>query len=454
MNVRQEYINKLRTPEEAVKIVKDNDWIDYTVAQGQPVLLDAALAKRKGEVKNVNCRGYFMFEPIRIVEDDPKHESFTYHSWYTAGIERKYWQQGLISFLPMFFRCQHLHYERGYTKVNVAMMCVGPMDDDGFFSLHFTCATAKPVLDAADVVIVEVNEHLPKVYGINERIAQGIDVTRIHISQVDYVVEGPHHPPVEIKSAPPTEAEIAIANYILPNIPDGAVLQLGVGGMPNVLGEYLANSDIKDLGCHTELMTDAFLKLYKQGKLTNYQKALHRGRSIFGLCAGSQELYDWVGNNPRIQTDLVSYINDPYIISQNPKQVSINGCITADIYGQVCSESSGTRQISGTGGQVDFIEGAMLSVGGHSFVCMTSVHKGKNGELKSNILPKFTEGDIITTPRAYTDYIVTEQGIANLIGKNTWQRAEEIIKLAHPDFRDELIRKAEKQGIWKQSNKR
>ena len=454
MNIKEEYRSKLRTPEEAVQIVKDNDWIDYTVAQGQPVLLDAALAKRKGELKNINCRGYFMFDPIQIVEQDPTHESFTYHTWYSGGIERKYWQNGLISFIPMFFRLQHLMYERHYCKVNVAMMCVGPMDDEGFFSLHFTCASAKPVLDSADVVILEVNEHLPKVYGINERIAQGIDVTRIHISQVDYIVEGPHNPPHEIKSPAPTPEEVKIAEFILPNIPDGAVLQLGVGGLPNILGEYLANSDLKDLGCHTELMTDAFYKLYKNGKLTNKEKPLHRGRSIFGLCAGSKELYDWVGNNPLVQTDLVGYINDPHIISKNPKQVSINGCVSADIYGQVCSETSGTRQISGTGGQMDFAEGAMLSVAGHCFLCMTSVHKDKDGNLKSNILPRFTAGDVITTPRAQTDFIVTEQGIVNLIGKNTWQRAEEIISLAHPDFREDLINEAEKQGIWRNSNKR
>jgi len=454
MNIKEQYKNKLRTPEEAVMVVKDGDWIDYTVSQGQPVLLDCALAKRKGELKDVNCRGYFMFEPIQIVEQDPERESFSYHSWYLGGREREYWKKGLISFIPMFFRVQELYYSRGYCKVNVAMMCVGPMDDEGFFSLHFTCATAKHVLDAADIVIVEVNEHLPKTYGINERIAQGYDVTRVHISEVDYIVEGEHHPPIEVKSPPANENEKKIASFILPEIKDGSVLQLGVGGMPNILGEELANSDIKDLGCHTELMTDAFYKLYKQGKLTNNRKELYRGRSIYGLCVGSKELYDWVGNNPKIQTDLVRHINDPYVISQNTNVICINGCVSADIYGQVCSESSGTRQISGTGGQVDFVEGALLSVGGRAFLCMNSVHEGRDGKLMSNVLPKFTEGDIITTPRAPINFMVTEQGKVDLTGKNTWERAELMISIAHPDFRDDLIKAAEKQGIWRQSNKR
>ena len=224
MSYFEEYKSKLRTPEEAVKVVKDGDWIDYTISQGQPVLLDAALAKRKGEVKDVNCRGYFMFEPLRIVEDDPEHESFTYHSWYTAGIERKYWNQGLIDHIPMIYHNQSSFYQLGYCKVNVAMICVSPMDDEGYFNLHFTVATSKPVLDAADIVIVEVNDYLPRVCNIKERLDQGIDANRIHISEVDYIVEGEHHPMVEIKSPPPSPEEVAIADFIAPEIPDRAVL--------------------------------------------------------------------------------------------------------------------------------------------------------------------------------------------------------------------------------------
>ena len=454
MSIHDEYRQKLRTPEEAVKVVKDGDWIDYTVSQGQPVLLDAALAKRKGELKDVKCRGYFMFEPLQIVEQDPERESFTYFSWYTAGIERKYWNKGLIGHTPMYFRFHSIFYDRGCTPVNVAMMCVAPMDDDGFFPLHFTCASAKPVLDAADIVIVEVNEHLPKTYPIPERVMQGVDATRIHISDVDYIVEGEHHKPIEILSPPPTPEEVKIAEQIIPEIQDGAVLQLGVGGLPNILGEYLADSDLKDLGCHTELITDAYLKLHKQGKLTNHLKQIYKDRCIFGLCAGSQELYDWVGENPHCQTDMVSHVNDPFIIGQNRNVLAINGCVSADLYGQVGSESVGTRHISGTGGQVDFAEGAMVSVGGKCFLCMNSTYKDKEGKLHSNILPHFTGGEIITTPRAIMNFVVTDQGKANLNGKNTWERAELMIGIAHPDFREDLIREAEKQGIWRQSNKR
>ena len=454
MSYFEEYKSKLRTPEEAVQVVKDGDWIDYTISQGQPVLLDAALAKRKGQVKNVNCRGYFMFEPLRIVEDDPEHESFTYHSWYMAGLERKYWAQGLISHIPMIYRNQSSYYQLGYCKVNVAMICVSPMDDEGYFNLHFTVATAKPVLDAADIVIVEVNEHLPRIRGLAERREAGIDPNRIHISEVDYIVEGEHHPMVEIKSPPPTPEEVAIADFIAPEIPDRAVLQLGVGGMPNVLGEYLARSDIKDLGCHSELITDAFYNLYEQGKLTNAHKEIYKGRSVFGICAGSQSLYDWLNDNPDCGGDMVSHVNDPYVIGQMSNVIAINGCVSADLYGQVCSESVGTRQISGTGGQIDFVTGAYMSPGGKAFLCMNSAYTDKKGVLHSNIKPRFTEGDIVSTPRSQTHYLVTDQGIVNLAGRTTWERAELMISIAHPDFRDELIRAAEEQGIWKLSNKR
>ena len=454
MTYYEEYKSKLRTPEEAVRVVKDGDWIDYTISQGQPVLLDEALAKRKGEVKDVNCRGYFMFEPIRIVEDDPEHESFTYHSWYTAGVERKYWNQGLIDHIPMIYSNQSSYYRSGLCRVNVAMICVSPMDDEGYFNLHFTVATSKPVLDAADIVIVEVNEHLPRVMGLKERLDGGIDVARIHISEVDYIVEGEHHPMVEIKSPPPSPEEVAIANFIAPEIPDRAVLQLGVGGMPNILGEHLAKSDIKDLGCHSELITDAFFNLYEQGKLTNAHKEVYNGRSVFGICAGSQSLYDWINENPECGGDMVSHVNDPYVIGQLSNVIAINGCVSADLYGQVCSESVGTRHISGTGGQVDFVTGAYRSPGGKAFLCMNSAYKDKEGKLHSNVLPKFTRGEIVTTPRSETHYIVTDQGCVNLAGRTVWERAELMISIAHPDFRDELIAEAEKQGIWRRSNKR
>ena len=205
---------------------------------------------------------------------------------------------------------------------------------------------------------------------------------------------------------------------------------------------------------HTELMASAYLKLYEAGKITDRKKTIDRGKGIFGTCMGTRELYDFLHYNSNILSAPMTYTNDPAVIKQHEKFVSINSCISMDLYGQVCSESAGTRHISGTGGQLDFVTGAFESPGGKAFLTMKSYNKGKDGVMRSNILPKFTDGSIITTPRTQAPFMVTEQGIANLTGKTTWERAEAIIGIAHPDFRDDLIKAAEAQGIWRKSNQR
>ena len=230
-------------------------------------------------------------------------------------------------------------------------------------------------------------------------------------------------------------------------------MQLGIGGMPNALGELIAKSDLKDLGMHTELCSDGYLEMFKQGKLTNRRKTINQNKGVLGIAIGSRELYDWVDDNPGVVGCPISYVNDPQIIAQHDNMISINGCLTADVYGQVCSESVGTRQISGTGGQLDFLTGATMSRGGKAFLCMTSTFKTKSGELKSRIVPTLS-GDIVTTPRSQAYYIATEYGVVNLAGRSTWERAEALISIAHPDFRDELIKAAEQQKIWLPTNKR
>ena len=215
----------------------------------------------------------------------------------------------------------------------------------------------------------------------------------------------------------------------------------------------MAESDLKDLGMHTELLSDGFVDLYEAGKLTNSWKTLHRGKGVFGIALGSQRLYDWVGENQGLLSFPMDYVNQPSVMAQMENMISINNCIAIDLYGQVSSESAGTRHISGTGGQLDFSTGAYDAPGGKGFICMTSSYRDKAGNLKSRILPKFTQGDIITTPRTQAFYIVTEYGIVNLAGRSTWERAELLISLAHPDFRDELIAAADKQKIWRNSNR-
>ena len=444
MDVYSEYRQKLRTAEEAVRLVCSGDWVDYGSNNSFPVLLDAALAARRDELRHVKVRGNLLPGPIQVAECDPGMEHFVYQTWHCSGYERKLCDQGRAFFTPMIFRNEAWYYEQ-FLTVNVAMLAVAPMDRHGYFNLSCALGINRATIDKADIVILEVNEALPRIHG-------GYDEC-VHISEVDCVVEAGYRPLWEMKTPQATETDLQIAKHIFPFIHDGATIQLGIGGMPNALGELIADSDIKDLGMHTELCSDGYLALYKAGKLTNRRKTLLPNKGVLGLAIGSRELYDWIDDNPGIAGYPLRYVNDPTVIAQNDNMISINGCLNADLYGQVCSESAGTRQISGTGGQLDFVTGASMSRGGKAFLCMSSTYTDRQGEKHSRIVPHF-QGDIITTPRSQAYYLVTEFGAAMLAGQSTWQRAEMLISLAHPDFREELIQEAEKQRIWLPSNKR
>lgn len=356
-----------------------------------------------------------------------------------SSYERKLCDRGLCNYIPMVFR-NVIPYYRHFLEVNVAMMCVTPMDRHGYFNLSSGAGVAKGILEKADIVILEINEHLPWINGGFEEC--------IHISEVDYIVEGDHpEPPSLGPELPPTPEEKRIAENILPYIPSGATLQLGIGSMPNTLGNMLAESDLTDLGMHTELCSDAYLHLYRAGKLTNRKKTFHRDKGLTGMVIGSRELYDWADHNSGVIIAPLEYVNAVENIAKNDNMISINNCIAVDLYGQVCAESAGLRHISGTGGQLDYVTGAAMSRGGKSFICMTSTYTDHKGKLCSRIVPHFA-GDIITDPRSQSYYVCTEYGVVNLVGRSTWERAELLISIAHPDFRDELIREAEKQKIW------
>ena len=433
-----EYRNKLTTPEEAVRVVKSGDWVDYTVTNGFPALLDEALAKRKDELFDVKIRGNLIFHPLKVVECDPQREHFIYNTWHCSGYERKLCDMGLCNYIPMVFR-NSMEYYKHFLDVNVAMIAVTPMDRHGFFNLSSSIGHAKEILNKADVVIVEINERLPWINGVYDDC--------IHISEVDYIVEGDHGPLVHVEPEPANDVDIRIAEYILPNIADGSILQLGIGGMPGVIGKMITESGIKDLGMHTELCSDAYLELFEAGKLTNRYSAIAPGKGIAGIFFGTEEFYEWVDRNPMLLAYPIKFVNAPHIMAQHDNLISINSCISVDLYGQVCAESSGTRQISGTGGQLDFLEGASMSRGGKAFLCLPSTYTDRNGVMYSNIKPTFS-GDIVTSPRSQAYYIVTEYGAVNLEGRTTWERAELLISIAHPDFRDGLIEAAEKQGLW------
>ena len=392
----------------------------------------------------MKIRGNLIFGPVQAAECDPGREHFIYNSWHMSGYERKLCDRGLCNFNPMVFRNLGWYYSQ-FLTVNVAMMAVTPMNEHGYFNFAGATASARSTLDKADIVILEVNERLPKIYG-------GFDES-IHISEVDYVVEGEHPPLPQFPIATPTEEDVKIADLIVPHIVDGATLQLGIGGMPNVVGARLAESDLKDLGMHTELCGDAYYELYKAGKLTNRRKSHQRGKGVTGIVFGSQALYDWVDQNPGVVVEPLEYVNAPETIGKLDNMISINNCIAVDLYGQVCAESAGLRHISGTGGQLDYLTGAAMSKGGKAFICMTSSFVDKTGVRRSRVLPHFG-GDIVTDPRSQAYYIVTEYGAVNLAGRSTWERAELLVSIAHPDFREDLIAAAEDQKIWRRSNKR
>lgn len=444
MSYLSEYKSKLRTAEEAVKVVKSGDFVEYGLGCTMPVLLDKALADRKDELEDIKVRGMFTMRPLEIVERDPGRDTFTYSVWQMSGIDRKYHDRGLCSYNAGVYRYKPVYY-RKYLTVDVAMLSVSPMDDEGYFSFSYVNSSQKAICDAAKIVILEVNENLKRVYG-------GFD-DKIHISEVDYIVEGENPLPDEIPEIFPNETDKKIAENIMPYIRDGANIQLGIGGMPNVIGQMIARSDLKDLGMYTEMICDGFLDMYEAGRLTNKYNRVGGGRGVWSVTLGTKRLYDWIAENKETASFPVNYVNAPSVMSQNDNLTCIVNCVSLDLFSQFSSESSGTRHISGTGGQIDFVEGAFESEGGQCFIALSSTRKDKDGNLQSRIVPTFKPGEIVSTPRSLAFYAATEYGVINLAGKSTWERAELVISIAHPDFREELIRQAEEMNIWRRSNK-
>lgn len=445
MNYKELYQQKLTTPEEAVKVVKSGDWVDYGWCTNHPVVLDRALAARKDELFDVKFRGGVTMWMPEIAKAEDAGDHFTWNSWHCSGIDRKIIAKGMGYFSPMRYS-ELPRFYRENVNVDVAMIQVTPMDDHGNFSYALGASHLADMLENAKVIIVEVNESLPWVYGLTG--------SEINIKDVDMVVEGENTPTAQLGAGgEPTDVDRAVANLVVEQIPNGACLQLGIGGMPNTIGSMIAKSDLKDLSVHTEMYVDGFVDMAEAGKITGKYKTLDKGRQVYAFAAGSQRMYDYMNRNPEVQAAPVDYTNDVHVIGQIDNFMSINNAIDIDLFGQVNAESAGTKHISGTGGQLDFALGAYLSKGGKSFICMSSTVKGKDGQLKSRIVPTLTPGSIATDPRTCLHYIVTEFGMVNVKGLSTWERAEQLINIAHPDFREELIKDAEKMGIWRRTNK-
>jgi butyryl-CoA:acetate CoA-transferase len=444
MDLLKEYQRKRVSPGDAVKRVKSGDWVDYGQFAAQAVVLDQALAKRKDELWDVKIRSSTRAMNIpEVVRVDPAAEHFIYNSHFLSRHDRQAHDQGLCWYIPIFYHENPLCY-RNFLNVDVAMLAAAPMDKQGFFNFSVSLSYSRAICDKAKIVILEVNPNLPTCLGGRDE--------KIHISEVDFIVEATWPVP-EIHPAPPTEGDKKIAEFLLKEIEDGACLQLGIGGLPNAVGALIAKSDLKDLGIHSEMFNDAMVDLVESGQVTGARKNIDPYKIVYTFSLGTRRTYDFLHQNKICAAYPVDYTNDPFVIAQNDKVVAINNCVVMDLFGQVCSESYGPRQISGTGGQADFMFGANRSKGGKGFVCMSSAREDKKGDAHSRVVPVLPPGSIVTDSRNLVSYVVTEYGIVNLRGKSTWERAADIISIAHPDFREGLIKEAEKLKIWRRSNK-
>lgn len=447
MDYKNMYDQKLVSADQAAAVVKSGDWVDYGWTTGTTVAFDAALAKRMPELHDVNLRGGILMWVPEVFKIENPAEHFTWNSWHMSGIERKAIAQGFAYYAPIRYSELPRYYRESSTPLDVAVFQVAPMDEHGFFNFGPNASHMAAVCEKAKVVIVEVNENMPVCLGGFENC--------VHISDVDMIIEGDNPAIGEMGGgAAASEVDEAVAKLIVEEIPDGACLQLGIGGMPNAVGSLIAKSDLKDLGVHTEMYVDAFVDIAKAGKITGAHKAIDKGRQVYAFGAGTKKLYDYLHNNPECMSAPVDYTNDIRSISALDNFMSINNAVDVDLFGQVNAESAGIKHISGAGGQLDFVLGAYLSKGGKSFICCSSTFKGKDGSLQSRIVPTLNPGSIVTDTRANIHYLVTEFGKVNLKGLTTWQKCEAIISVAHPDFRDQLIADAEKMHIWKKSNKR
>lgn len=437
------YKEKLISADEAVSFVKSNDKIFYSEFVLFPETLDEALAKRMHQLKNIDLRSVCFSRVPKIVEADPKREHVIMNDWHFGTVSRRLHDMNMCNYIPLSYH-QGPRTIRKYREFDVAFITVAEMDKNGYFNYGLCNSLTGAVLSKAKRIIVEVNKSVPYCYGGNRE--------SIHISKIDHIVEGRNTPLTEVKPVAHNEVDRRIAEHIMKEIEDGACLQLGIGGLPNLIGQMIAESDLKDLGIHTEMLVDSCVDLYNAGRITGMKKTVDHFKMSYTFAMGTKKLYDFIDRNPTCASYPVNYINDPRIISLNNKVVAINNAIEVDLFGQVCSESVGAEQKSGTGGQLDFIFGAFQSKGGKGIISLNSTHKDKEGKLHTRIVPSVAPGSIVTVPRSIVQYVATEYGVVQLKGKSTWERAEALISIAHPEFRDELISQADKMKIWVKGN--
>jgi len=420
------------TSEQAAGLVTSGMWLDYGVALCQPDKFDAALAARADAPSDVKIRTCLTMTPRATIESDPDAKHFHLFSWHFSGYERRQHDGGRCHYMPLNLGEVPDYYRRFIDPVDIAVVRTCPIDRDGYFNFGAANLWHRAVIERAKTVIVEVARSLPYTYG---------DQNGVHVSEVDYIIDGGDGPPATLPNPPPTDIDRQVARRIAGEVEERSCLQIGIGGMPNAVCTLLLESGIRSLGVHTEMLTDGILALYRGGRIDGAAKTLNRGKIVYTFALGSSELYAAIDRNPDFHCCPVDYTNAPHIIMRNDRVISINNTTQIDLQGQVASESDGHRHISGTGGQLQFVRGAYASNHGKSFICLSSTYD-KRGERRSRIVLNLTPGNVVTTPRSDVMYVVTEYGMVNLKGKSVAERARGIIGLAHPDFRAGLEEQA------------
>ena len=433
-----DYTEKLITVQQAVDMVKSNDYIVTGLGCSTADTFFNHLHTAADRLRDVLISTCLPMRDYPCFNDAAYVKSFLHDSWFYSGATRKAHRNGNTSFVP-----NYLHYAASkrlaHRKPSIYVGAASMPDRHGNISLSCSNTYEMHMIEAADITILEINPNYPRTFG---------DVN-IHFSQVDYLIQADYEVPA-LPDVPPSDKDRVIGSLIAPYINDGDCLQLGIGGMPNALAEALM--DKKDLGIHTEMLTTNMMKLYKAGIITGRKKQIQKGKMVCTFIMGSKELYEFAHDNPTIEVLAGSYVNDPYVIGQNDNMVSINATMEVDLTGQCASESLGSVQFSGTGGQVDTAVGAQNSKNGRSFICLYSTAQVKNpltGEREetSKIVAQLKPGAAVTLSRNDVDNVVTEYGIASLRGTSIRERVELLINIAHPKYREELRRQAYEIGI-------
>ncbi|MBQ5979832.1 MAG: 4-hydroxybutyrate CoA-transferase [Bacteroidales bacterium] len=417
---------KYMSADEAMTLVKSGDWVFFQGSTSVPVILQEALARRHEELRDVQIVSGFNVTkgPAPFCKPEYK-DSFVVNSLFLCADQRQYVAQGYGSLIPGFLSDLPALIRRKEIPIDVACINCSLPDENGYCSYNISADLAQPAVEAARVVIAQVNKSIPYLYG----------TAMIHESEITAAVEC-DDPPVDMQFGAPTEIEAAIGAHIAEEIPDGATLQIGVGGIPNATLNGLKNH--KHLGLHTEAMTDGVFRLMQSGVIDNSMKKYEPGRSVASLALGSRQMYEFIDHNRDCVFFDVGVTNDPSLIRQNPKAVAINSAIEVDLTGQICADSIGEMIFSSVGGQHDFMYGASLSEGGKTFIAMPARTAKGRGKIVANLAP----GAGVVTTRFQTQYVVTEYGCVYLRNKNLAQRAKALISIAHPDDREALERAA------------